>query len=113
MATLGKLGIASSLIRHVRPRRRLLALAHRTHTFPAGALRPGDLIVCRILHHRLELGIPEGHDSIGETGMRFGGKLVEVGNSPNETTKDAVNITLSGKRNLDGSITASCRRGTA
>jgi hypothetical protein len=111
MATLGKLGIANSLGRHVRPRRRGLVLARRTHTFPPGTLRPGDLIVCTILHHRLELPIPQRQDPIGKTGVRFGGKLVEVGNSPNETIKNAVNVTLSRTRNANGSITASCHRG--
>jgi hypothetical protein len=111
MATLGKLGLANSLRDHVRPRRRGLVLAHRTHTFPPGALRPGDLIVCTILHHRLELPIPEGRNPIGKTGVGFGGKLVEVGNSPNETLKDIVNVTLSGTRDANGSITASCHRG--
>jgi hypothetical protein len=111
MPTLDKLGLLTSLHRNLRPRRRGLVLAHRTHTFPAGALRPGDLIVCTILRHRLALPIPEHGEPIRGTGVEFGGKLVEVGDSPDETTIDAVDVTLKGKRNPDGSITASCFRG--
>lgn len=112
MATLGKLGFASSLRPHVRPRRRGVVLRGARRTFPRSALRPGDLVVCEILHHRLTLALPDRGHPIGGTGASFGGKLVEVGNSPNLTTKDVVHIALSGKRNPNGSITASCRRGT-
>ncbi|HJU37496.1 MAG TPA: hypothetical protein VJ716_08790 [Gaiellaceae bacterium] len=110
MATLDKLGLTSSLERHVRPRRRGRVVRGVPRTFPRGALRAGDLLVCNVLHHELTLGIPQGHDAIGKTGAAFGGKLVEVGDSPNETIENQVKVTLSGTRNADGSITASCRR---
>jgi hypothetical protein len=108
MTTLGKLGFASSLRSHVRPRRRGIVLRGVRHTFPRGSLRPGDLLVCEILQHRLMLGIPERGRGIGGTGVAFGGKLVEVRCSSNETIKRQVNIALRGTRNADGSITASC-----
>lgn len=111
MPTLDKLGLTSSLMRHVRPRRRGIVLRGVPHTFPRGKLRPGDLLVCEILHHRLTLGIPERGRGIGGTGVAFGGKLVEVGYSSNETIEDQVNIALRGTRHADGSITASCYRG--
>ena len=109
MATLGKLGLADSLRRHVRPRRRGVVIADMRRTFRAGTLRPGDFLVCEIRHHHLELGIPESRVPIGRTGVGFGGKLTEVGNSPNETLTGVMNVTLSGTRNADGSITATCR----
>jgi hypothetical protein len=112
MATLGKLGFASSLESHVLPRRRGQVQPGTKRTFRRGALRPGDLIVCEIEHHRLQLAIPTGGDPISRTGASFGGKLTEVGYSSNETITGAKHVTLSGKRNGDGSITAGCRRGT-
>ena len=111
MPTLDELGLTSSLMRHVRPRRHGVVLRGVRHTFSRGRLRPGDLLVCEILHHKLALAIPERGHSIGGTGATFGGKLVEVGNSPNETIKDQVNVSLTGRRNADGSITARCYRG--
>lgn len=111
MAMLDKLGLANTLRRHVRPRRRGLVLAGATHTFPPGELRRGDLIVCTILHHRLELPISGNQGPVGRTGVGFGGKYVEVGNSPEVTTVDVVHVSLGGTRNADGSITANCRRG--
>jgi hypothetical protein len=98
MATLRKLGLASSLARHVLRRRSGLVLPGLKHTFPPGTLRPGDLLVCKILHHRLQLGIPDTLGPIGSTGR--GGKNV-------------VSVTLTGRRSADGSVTASCHRGSA
>ncbi len=98
MATLDKLGLASSLGRHVLRRRHGLVLPGLKRTFPPGTLRPGDLVVCKILHHRLQLGIPDTFGRIGSTGT--GGK-------------DVVSVTLSARRSADGSVTASCRRGSA
>jgi hypothetical protein len=91
MATLGKLGLANSLERHVLPKRHSVVLPGLPRTFPAGLLRPGDLLVCRTMHRRLELGIPDTFGPIGSMG--------------------AADATLSGTRHRDGSVTASCRRG--
>jgi hypothetical protein len=96
MATLNKLGLASSLERHVLQRRHGLVQPGIKRTLPPGTLRPGDLLVCTILHHRLQLGIPDTLGSIGSTG-----------------TGGAVAVTLTGTRHTDGSVTASCRRGSS
>jgi hypothetical protein len=95
MATLDKLGLARSLSRHVLRRRHGVVLPGATRTFPPGTLRPGDLLVCKIDHHRPQLGIPDRFGSMGSTG--FGGKNV-------------VTATLTGTRHGDGSVTASCHR---
>ena len=113
MAMLNELGLARSLRSHVLPRRHGVVLAGVTTTFPAGTLRPGDLIVCTILHHRLELGVPGTFGRIGSAGTRVGGKLTEVGDSPNETVTGGLNITLGATRHADGSITAGCHRTSA
>lgn len=95
-ATLEKLGLASTLGRHVRRRRHGIVLAGTSRTFAPGALRPGDLLICRIRHHLLRLGIS---DQIGPTGsVGWGGKHV-------------VSVVLTGTRRGDGSVTATCRRG--
>ena len=93
MATLKQLGLAKSLERHVQRRRHGLVLPGLPHDFPPGTLRAGDLLVCRIRHHRLELGVPDTFGPIGSMGT--------------------ANATLSGTRHPDGSITANCRRGKA
>jgi len=93
MATLDKLGLARSLGRHVLRRRHGVVLPGIPHTFPSGALRPGDLLVCKIPHHELQMGIPDTIGSIGSTGT--------------------ASLTLSGRRHADGSVTASCRRNSA
>ena len=98
MATLRKLGLASWLTRHVLRRRDGIVRPGIRRTFPPGTLRPGDILICRILHHRLQLGIPARFGSIGSTG--FGGKNV-------------VTVTLTGARYADGSVTAGCHRGNA
>ena len=96
MATLDKLGLASSLGRHVLPRRHGLVLPGRTRTFQSGALRPGDLLVCRLRHRaRVQMGIPDTHGPIGSAGS---GRAHDA-------------LTLTASRSADGSITASCRRG--
>jgi hypothetical protein len=90
MATLKKLGLADSLGRHVLHRRRGLVQQGIQRTFPPGTLRPGDLLVCRARHHRLEMGIPATLGPIGSTSTS--------------------SLTLTGRRSADGSITARCRR---
>ncbi len=98
MATLRKLGLANSLGRHVLRRRHGIVLPGTTRAFLPGTLRPGDLLTCTILHHRLQLGIPERFGPIGSTGV--GGKNV-------------ASVTLTGNRHLDGSVSASCHLGTS
>jgi hypothetical protein len=98
MATLKKLGLARSLTHHILRRRNGIVRPGIRRTFPPGTLRPGDILICRILNHRLQLGIPAGFGSIGSTG--FGGKNV-------------VAVTLTGARHADGSVTGSCHRGNA
>jgi hypothetical protein len=98
MATLGKLGLANSLGRNVLRRRRGVVHPGIRRTFAPGTLRPGDILVCRILHHRVQMGIPDTLGSIGSTGV--GGR-------------DVVSMTLTGTRKADGSVTASCHRGSS
>ncbi len=98
MATLKRLGLASSLERHVLQRRHGVIQPGIRRAFPPGTLRPGDVLVCRILHHRLQLGIPADFGPIGSAG--FGGK-------------DVASVTLTGRRKANGSVTASCHRGNA
>ena len=98
MATLKKLGLARSLTHHILRRRDGIVRPGIRRTFPPGTLRPGDILICRILNHRLQLGIPTGFGSIGSAG--FGGKNV-------------VAVTLTGARHADGSVTGSCHRGNA
>lgn len=66
-----------------------------SRVFPPGQLRPGDLLTCTILGHKLELGIADRAGSLGSMG--FGGKNV-------------TSVTLTGTRHADGSITAGCTR---
>lgn len=94
MATLDKLGLARTLDRHVRHRRSGVVAKYTSRTFPPGALRPGDLITCRVGGHDLQIGVPEG-GPFSSTG--YGGVGV-------------VGATLTAARHADGSITASCRR---
>jgi hypothetical protein len=89
MATLKKLGLASSLEGHVLQRRHGLVRPGIPRTFPAGALRPGDLLVCKALHRSVEMGIPDSVGPIGSVG--------------------SAGATLTGRRHADGSVTASCR----
>jgi hypothetical protein len=98
MATLRKLGLASSLGRHVLRRQHGVVLSGRRRTFPPGALRPGDILVCRTLHHRVQIGIPDTFGSIGSAGV--GGR-------------DVVSLTLTGTRKADGSVTARCHLGSS
>jgi hypothetical protein len=98
MATLRKLGLANSLRRHVLPRRHGVVQPGIRGTFPPGTLRPGDILVCTILHHRVQMGIPDTFGSIGSTGV--GGR-------------DIVSVTLTGSRGADGSVTASCHHGSS
>ena len=86
-----------SLRAHLARRRREAVLPGLPRTFPAGALRAGDLVTCKILGHRLEGGIPIAYET-SSTG--YGGKNVR-------------SLTLSVTHEPDGSVTASCHRGNA
>jgi hypothetical protein len=95
MKTIGKLGLSwSSLEQHILPRRHGVVAPFTTRTFPPGALRPGDLLTCTVQGHEIELGVTDHVGELGSTG--FGG---------------GVNVTLTGTRHADGSITATCRHG--
>jgi hypothetical protein len=64
MAMIRRLGIGSNrtLLSHLLPRREATVLPGIARSFPPGALRPGDLITCKILGHRLESGVPGRSD---------------------------------------------------
>jgi hypothetical protein len=97
MATIRRLGIGwQSLHAHLLPRRRETVMPTERRAFPAGVLRPGDLVTCRILGHSLEAGVPIAY---GTGGIGWGGK-------------DVVPVTLGITRHPDGSVTASCHTGS-
>jgi hypothetical protein len=95
MAMIGRLGIARQLQAHLLPRRREAVRPGSPKTIRSGVLRPGDLVTCKILGHRLEAGVPLGYLT---SGAGYGGK-------------DVTPVTLSVTRNGDGSVTASCHVG--
>jgi len=98
MAMIGRLGIGwESLRAHLLPRRREAVLPSIPKTFPSGALRPGDLVTCTILGHKLEDGVPIEHLT---SSNGYGGTGV-------------TSVTLSVTYNRDGSVTASCHTGDA
>lgn len=83
MPTIDKFELFKNFDRHIRPQRQGQVTAGRSITFPAGALRPGDLLVCAE-HPRVTLGVPDTFGPIGRSGS------------------------LTGTRHRDGSITARC-----
>jgi hypothetical protein len=95
MATIGRLGLWSSLRAHLLPRRREAVLPGIPKTFRRGVLRPADLVTCLIRGHRLEAGVPLGQLTANGG---FAGK-------------DLAPLTLSVTRNGDGSVTARCHVG--
>jgi hypothetical protein len=98
MAMLRRLGMGwPSLRAHMLPRRHEAVLSSATETFPGGVLRPGDLVTCTILGHRLAEGVPLAY---GTASNGYGGKNV-------------TSVTLAVTRNRDGSVTASCHVGDA
>jgi hypothetical protein len=98
MALIDRFGIGwQSLRAHLLPRRRAAVMPGLPRRFPAGLLRPGDLATCEILGHELEDGIPIGY---GTSSSGYGGRNV-------------VSVTLRVTHNRDGSVAASCRRGSA
>jgi hypothetical protein len=98
MATIRVLGIGwQSLHAHLLPRRREAVMPTERRTFASGVLRPGDLVTCRILGHRLEAGVPIAY---GRAGIGWGGR-------------DVVPVTLDVTRKPDGSVTASCHTGSS
>jgi hypothetical protein len=98
MVTIRRLGIGwPSLRAHLLPRRREAVLPSMTKSFPSGALRPGDLVTCTILGHKLQDGVPIEY---GTSSEGYGGANV-------------TSVTLSVTHNRDGSVTASCHTGDA
>jgi hypothetical protein len=96
MATIRRLGIGwQSLHAHLLPRRRETVMPTERRTFASGVLRPGDLVTCHILGHKLEAGVPIAY---GTGGVGWGGK-------------DVVPVTLNVTRHPDGSVTARCHTG--
>ena len=93
MELIGKLGIAPTLYAHLLPRRREGMIGGQERTFPPGALRPGDLVICEIRGRRLETGVPIEVEQGSSTG--YGGVGVKT-------------VTLTVMRHRDGSVTASC-----
>jgi len=101
MATIGRLGLAWNVLqRHLVARRHQTVIPGLARTFPIGVLRATDLVTCEILGHHLEAGVPveRGPDAKETTG--FGGATV-------------VSVVLTVAHNSDGSVTASCHRGTS
>jgi hypothetical protein len=98
MAMIGRLGIGwQALQAHLLPRRRETVMPGARRTFPSGQLRPGDLVTCEILGHKLEDGVPI---EVVTSSTGYGGK-------------DVVSVTLSVTHDRDGSVTASCHKGNA
>jgi hypothetical protein len=97
MAMIRELGIGQESLRaHLLDRRRETVVPGLSRTFPVGGLLPGDLVTCDILGHSLEDGVPIEFVT-SSTG--FGGR-------------DVTSVVLSVTRNRDGSVTASCHRGS-
>ncbi len=98
MEMIGRLGLSWKVLHdHLVARRREAVMAGTRHVFSPGLLRATDLVTCDILGHRLEVGVPV--EIGGPTSTGFGGN-------------DVVTVTLKVTRNRDGSVTASCQRGT-
>jgi hypothetical protein len=79
---------------HLVPRRRRSVRLGTTRHFAPGVLRAADLVTCKILGRRLQLGVPIQPGTWTITG--FGGTYLVA--------------TLKVAHNRDGSVTASCRR---
>jgi hypothetical protein len=93
MRLIGKLGIARSLQAHLVPRRRQAIVIGERVTYPAGALRPGDLVACKTHRFRLRAGVPLIYEA-GGSGEGWGGSRIEY--------------MLRVVRHRDGSVTARC-----
>jgi hypothetical protein len=93
MRLIRKLGIARTLQAHLVPRRQREIVIGERVTYPAGALRPGDLVVCHTYVKRLEAGVPLIYE-LGGSGEGYGGARIE--------------FMLRVVRHRDGSVTASC-----
>jgi hypothetical protein len=98
MAMIRRLGIGfQSLRAHLLPRGREAVLPGMQRTFPAGLLRPGDLVTCDILGHKLEGGVPIEYLT---SSAGYGGRNV-------------TSVTLSVTHNRDESVSASCHKGNS
>ena len=101
METLGRLGLSWRVLRkHLVLRRHGVVLAGTTRVFAPGVLRPVDLVVCKILGHRLEAPVPiaAGPEGGGGVTVGYGGGSI-------------TSVFLTVKRNLDDSVTAHCDQG--
>lgn len=97
MATIGRLRLGWPVLQKHLVARRVEAITPGTSTvFPSGVLRAADLVICTILGHHLQTGVP-----------------IEVG-PPASTSFGGANVTavtLSVARHRDGSVSASCHTG--
>jgi hypothetical protein len=79
------------------PRRRESVLPGTQRTLPAALLRPGDVVTCDILGHKLADGVPI---EFATSSTGYGGRNV-------------ISVTLSVTHNRDGSVTANCHKGNS
>jgi hypothetical protein len=99
MATIGRLGLTWDVLRnHLVPRRHETVVAGVPRAFAPGVLRATDLVTCEILGHHLEMGVPV--ETGQPAGVGFGGA-------------NTISVALQVTRNADGSVRASCHRGSA
>ena len=100
MTTLGRFEMGGSVLqKHLVRRRQETVLAGQTRVFPAGVLRPADLVTCDIPGHHLALGVPTQTGGPSSTTGYFGGR------------KGAA-VTVAVALRPDGSVSASCNVGT-
>jgi hypothetical protein len=96
METIGRFGLSWPLLRqHLVPRRHGVVRPGTTRRFPPGVLRAADLVTCNILGHHLEVAVPV--ETWGRATAGYGGRQ---------------QVVLTVAHNRDGSVTASCHRGT-
>jgi hypothetical protein len=97
MPTIREFGLSWDVLeKHLVPRRRNSVRPGTRVRFRPGVLRPADLVACNIFGHRLKVGVPieTAHRAVAS----YGG------------TYPVVVLTVA--HNRDGSVTASCHRGT-
>jgi hypothetical protein len=98
MAMIRRLGIGyKSLNAHLLPRRHEAVLPGTQRIFPAGLLRPGDVVTCDILGHKLEDGVP----------IEF------LTSSTGYDGRNLTSVRLSVTHNRDDSVTGRCHTGNS
>ncbi len=98
MATLRRFDMGDNVLqKHLVARRHEAILAGTRRIFPAGVLRPADLVTCDILGHHLALGVPT------QTGPS---------SSSGYSGKNVVPVVVAVALRRDGSVSASCHTGT-